>query len=62
MGAEVVVLGCAGMAGHLAAAQDAAGVPVIEPCQAAGAQALMAVLAARAGNGVATKGLAAAAE
>ncbi|MBY0334399.1 MAG: aspartate/glutamate racemase family protein [Acetobacteraceae bacterium] len=43
-GAEVVVLGCAGMAGHVAAAEDAAGVPVIEPCQAAGAQALLAVL------------------
>lgn len=43
-GAEAVVLGCAGMAGHVAAAEDAAGVPVIEPCQAAGAQALLAVL------------------
>jgi Asp/Glu/hydantoin racemase len=43
-GAEVVVLGCAGMAGHVKAAEDAAGVPVIEPCQAAGAQALLAVL------------------
>ncbi len=49
MGAEVVVLGCAGMAGHLAAAEDAAGVPVIEPCQAAAAQALLAVLSARRG-------------
>ena len=46
-GAEVVVLGCAGMAGHVRAAEDAAGVPVIEPCQAAGAAALLAVLAAR---------------
>jgi allantoin racemase len=48
-GAEVVILGCAGMAGHRAAAEDAAGVAVIEPCQAAAAQALLAVLAARAG-------------
>ena len=46
-GAEVIVLGCAGMAGHLRAAEDAAGVPVIEPSQAAAAQAVMAVLAAR---------------
>ncbi|MBW8268741.1 aspartate/glutamate racemase family protein [Caldovatus aquaticus] len=49
MGAEVVVLGCAGMAGHRAAAEDAAGVPVIEPCQAAAAQALLAALTARRG-------------
>lgn len=43
-GAEAVVLGCAGLAGHVAAAEQAAGVPVIEPCQAAGVQALLAVL------------------
>jgi Asp/Glu/hydantoin racemase len=43
-GAEAVVLGCAGMAGHVAAIEDAVGVPVIEPCLAAGAQALAAVL------------------
>jgi Asp/Glu/hydantoin racemase len=43
-GAEVVVLGCAGMAGHVQAAEEAAGVPVIEPCQAAATQALLAVL------------------
>lgn len=49
-GAEVVVLGCAGMAGHVRAAEDAAGVPVIEPCQAAGAQALMAALSGRGGG------------
>lgn len=49
-GAEVIVLGCAGMAGHLKAAEDAAGIPVIEPSQAAVAQALMAVLAARGGQ------------
>jgi allantoin racemase len=46
-GAEVVVLGCAGMAGHRAAAEAAAGVPVIEPCQAAASQAILAVVAAR---------------
>jgi Asp/Glu/hydantoin racemase len=47
MGAEAVILGCAGMAGHRAAAEDAAGVPVIEPCQAAAALAIQAVVAAR---------------
>ncbi|HWL82167.1 MAG TPA: aspartate/glutamate racemase family protein [Roseomonas sp.] len=41
-GAETVILGCAGMAGHRAAVEDAAGVPVIEPCQAAAVQALLA--------------------
>ncbi|WP_135466153.1 aspartate/glutamate racemase family protein [Crenalkalicoccus roseus] len=43
-GAEAVVLGCAGLAGHVHAAEDAAGLPVIEPCRAAGAQALLAAL------------------
>ena len=43
-GAEAIVLGCAGLAGHAAVAEDAAGVPVIEPCRAAGAMALLAVL------------------
>jgi Asp/Glu/hydantoin racemase len=47
MGAESVILGCAGMAGHRAFAEQACGVPVIEPCQAAVAQALLAVVAAR---------------
>lgn len=42
-GAEAIVLGCAGMAGHRAAAEDAAGVPVIEPCQAAAVQAMLAL-------------------
>ncbi len=46
-GAEAIILGCAGMAGHRAAVEKAAGVPVIEPCQAAAALALQAVLAAR---------------
>ncbi|MFC3125689.1 aspartate/glutamate racemase family protein [Pseudoroseomonas globiformis] len=44
-GAGAVILGCAGMAGHRAAAEDAAGVPVIEPCQAAAAQAILATVA-----------------
>jgi hypothetical protein len=35
------------MAGHRAAVEDACGVPVIEPCQAAAALALQAVIAAR---------------
>ena len=48
-GAEVIVLGCAGMANHVRAAEDAAGVPVIEPARAAAAQALMAVIGARGG-------------
>jgi len=41
-GAETIVLACTGMAHHRAAVEDAAGVPVIEPCQAAAAQALLA--------------------
>ena len=34
-GAEMVILGCAGMAAHRPAAQQALGVPVIDPTQAA---------------------------
>lgn len=34
-GAGAVILGCTGMAHHRAAVEDAVGVPVIEPCQAA---------------------------
>lgn len=44
-GAGAVVLGCTGMAGHRAAMQDAAGVPVIEPAQAGVAAALLALAA-----------------
>jgi Asp/Glu/hydantoin racemase len=44
-GAETVILGCTGMAHHRAFVEDAVGVPVIEPCQAAAAQALGIVLA-----------------
>lgn len=43
-GAQVVILGCTGMAHHRAWIEDAVGVPVIEPCQAAVALALGAVL------------------
>jgi Asp/Glu/hydantoin racemase len=46
-GAEAVILGCAGMAGHRAAVEAAVGLPVIEPCQAAAALAIQAVVAAR---------------
>jgi Asp/Glu/hydantoin racemase len=34
-GAGAVILGCTGMAHHRHAVEDAIGVPVIEPCQAA---------------------------
>jgi Asp/Glu/hydantoin racemase len=40
-GAGAVVLGCTGMAHHRAAVEDAAGVAVIDPCQAAAAMALL---------------------
>jgi allantoin racemase len=40
MGAETIILGCTGMAHHLAAVRDAVGLPVIEPCQAAAALAV----------------------
>ena len=49
LGAESIVLGCTGLAGHAAAAEDAAGIPVIEPCQAAGLAALLAVAGNRPG-------------
>lgn len=44
-GAETVILGCTGMAGHRAAIQAAVGVPIIEPCQAAASLAIGMVLA-----------------
>jgi Asp/Glu/hydantoin racemase len=43
-GAGAVVMGCAGMAQHRDAVEDACGVPVIEPCQAGVAAALGIVL------------------
>jgi Asp/Glu/hydantoin racemase len=44
-GADVVVMGCAGMARHRDALQDALGLPVVEPTQAAVGMALTAVQA-----------------
>ena len=44
-GAGAVILGCTGMAGHRGAVEAAIGVPVIEPCQAAVAQAIGIVVA-----------------
>jgi len=46
-GAEVIILGCAGMARHAAVAAEATGLPVIEPAQAAAAAAQLAVIGAR---------------
>ena len=43
-GADSVVLGCAGMAGHRRFLEDAIGLPVIEPIQAAAVQAMLACL------------------
>ena len=45
MGAETLILGCTGMAHHAGAVQDATGLPVIEPAQAAAALALGLVIA-----------------
>jgi allantoin racemase len=42
-GAEVIVLGCAGLAGHASALGPALGVPVIDPCPVALATAEMLV-------------------
>lgn len=46
-GAEVIVLGCAGMAGHVVVTMEASGLPVVEPCQAGAAAAMLAVVGAR---------------
>ena len=43
-GAGAIVLGCTGMAGHRAAIEAAAGVPIIEPCQAGVVQAMGAMV------------------
>ncbi len=43
-GADVIVLGCAGMAVHRAGLEDALGIPVIDPVQAAVTMAIGAVL------------------
>lgn len=45
-GAHVVVMGCAGMAQYRAPLEDALGVPVVEPTQAAAGMALARVLLA----------------
>jgi allantoin racemase len=45
-GAETVILGCTGMAHHRAAVEDAVGLPVIEPCQAAASFAIGLALSA----------------
>ena len=42
-GAGAVVLGCTGMAAHRAAVEQACGVPVIDPCQAGVAMALLSL-------------------
>jgi Asp/Glu/hydantoin racemase len=42
-GAHVVVMGCAGMAQYRRALEDAIGVPVVEPTQAAAGMALARV-------------------
>jgi Asp/Glu/hydantoin racemase len=44
-GAQTIILGCTGMAHHRPAIEDAAGFPVVEPCQAAAALALGTMLA-----------------
>ena len=49
-GADVLVLGCAGMASHRVALAAALGVPVVEPVQQATAAALGAVLLAAPSN------------
>jgi allantoin racemase len=46
-GADVIVMGCAGMARHRRPLEDALGVPVIDPTQAAVAMAIGAVQAGR---------------
>ena len=47
-GADVLVLGCAGMAGHRRALQDLIGRPIVEPTQQAVAAAIGALLLAEA--------------
>jgi Asp/Glu/hydantoin racemase len=47
-GAGAVILGCTGMAHHRAVVENAAGVPVIEPCQAAAGIVLGSLAPARA--------------
>jgi allantoin racemase len=42
-GAEAIVMGCAGMARHRRPLEQALGIPVVDPTQAAVAMALLAV-------------------
>lgn len=44
-GADSIILGCTGMSHHREALEEAVGIPVIDPCQAAAGQALAVVLA-----------------
>ena len=50
-GADVVIMGCAGMAKHRAPLEDALGIPVIDPTQAAVTLALGTVMFSRAHSG-----------
>lgn len=50
-GADVLILGCAGMARYRAALEDALGLPVIDPCQAATAMAIGALALHKAQKG-----------
>ncbi|MBX2854862.1 MAG: aspartate/glutamate racemase family protein [Rhodobacteraceae bacterium] len=47
--ADVLILGCAGMARHRHSLEEATGLPVIDPVQAATADAMASVLLARSG-------------
>ena len=49
-GAEVLILGCAGMTAQRARLGDALACPVVEPCEAAAAMAIGRVALARAHN------------
>jgi Asp/Glu/hydantoin racemase len=55
-GADVLVLGCAGMAQYRKALADALGVPVVDPTQAAVTMAIGAVLQAHEGEADAARG------
>ena len=46
-GADVVIMGCAGMARHRLALEDMLGIPVIDPTQAAVAMAIGVLQVAR---------------
>jgi len=50
-GAEVLILGCAGMTSYRADLSDTLGCPVVEPCEAAAAMAIGRVALARAQDG-----------